>query len=78
LIIEVADSSLDYDHAKLRFYARAGMREAWIVDLQDECVEVYRAPRGDTYLDVRTVRRGEQLACLAFPDVPLAVDEILG
>jgi Uma2 family endonuclease len=78
LIIEVADSSLDYDHAKLRFYAHAGMQEVWIVDLQDECVEVYRAPSGETYRDMRIARRGEQLACLAFPDLPLAVDEILG
>jgi Uma2 family endonuclease len=78
LVIEVADSSLDYDHAKLRFYAQAGMREAWIVDLQDECVEVYRTPRDETYHDVHVVRRGEQLACLAFPDVTLPIDDILG
>lgn len=78
LIIEVADSSLDYDHAKLRFYARAGMVEVWIVDVLDERVEVYRAPRGDRYDYVRAARRGESLACLAFPDVSLAVDDILG
>ena len=47
LIVEVTDSSLDYDHAKLRFYARAAMTEVWIVDLLDERIEVYRAPRGD-------------------------------
>jgi hypothetical protein len=39
---------------------------------------VYRTPRGETYHDVHVVRRGEQLACLAVPDVPLTVDEILG
>jgi Uma2 family endonuclease len=77
LIIEVADSSLDYDHDKLRLYASAGMAEVWIVDLLDECIEVYRAPR-DTYGDVRVARRGESLACLAFPDVSLAVDDVLG
>ena len=78
LIIEVADSSLDYDHDKLRIYARAGMAEVWIVDLLDARIEVYRAPRGDSYGDVRVARRGEQVACLAFPDVALAVDDILG
>ena len=47
LVIEVADSSLDYDHAKLRIYAAAGVSEVWIVDLQADRVEVYRNPRGD-------------------------------
>ena len=34
LLVEVADSSLDYDmNTKVPFYARAGIREVWIVDL---------------------------------------------
>jgi Uma2 family endonuclease len=78
LIIEVADAPLDRDHAKLRLYATAGMREVWIVDLGGERVEVYRDPQDTRYADVSVVARGEQVACLAFPDVPLAVDDILG
>lgn len=78
LVIEVADSSLDYDRAKLRFYAEAGMREVWIVNLQDEQVEIYRTPRGSTYDVVRTVTRGESASCLAFPDVTLSVNDVLG
>jgi hypothetical protein len=78
LIIEVADRSLAYDHDKLRIYARASMREVWIVDLLGESIEIYRAPRGDEYRDVRAARRGESVACLAFPDVTLAVDDVLG
>lgn len=78
LIVEVADTSLDRDHAKLRLYATAGMREVWIVDIQGERVEMYRDPRDTRYADVRVVTRGDHLACLAFPDVVLTVDEILG
>jgi Uma2 family endonuclease len=78
LVIEVAESSLDYDHAKLRFYARAGMSEVWIVNLPDDGIEVYRDPSGESYVERRVVRRGERLACLAFPDVTLAADDILG
>jgi Uma2 family endonuclease len=74
----LAESSLAYDHDKLRIYARAGMREVWIVDLLGESVEIYRAPRGDEYRDVRIARRGESVVCLAFPDVALAVDDVLG
>jgi Uma2 family endonuclease len=74
----VAESSLDYDHAKLRFYASAGMQEVWIVDLQNEGIDVHREPLRDDYGVVRTVRRGESLTCLAFPDITITVDEILG
>jgi Uma2 family endonuclease len=78
LVIEVAESSRDYDHAKLRFYARAGMQEVWIVDLQNEGIDVHREPLKDDYGVVRTVRRGESLTCLAFPEVSGEVDEVLG
>lgn len=78
LIIEVADSSLDYDHAKLRIYATGRMPEVWIVDIRAERVEVYRDPEGAHYAAVRFVARGERLTCPDFPDVSLAVDEILG
>lgn len=78
LIIEVADTSLDRDHAKLRLYASAGMREVWIVDIQGEQVEMYRNPRDSRYADARVVTRGDSLACLAFPDDVLTVDELLG
>jgi hypothetical protein len=39
---------------------------------------VPRAPSADGYRDVRTLRRSEGLTALAFPDVTLAVDDILG
>jgi Uma2 family endonuclease len=41
LLIEVADSSLQYDQAvKLPLYARAGVREVWLVDLVRDEVNV--------------------------------------
>lgn len=78
LVIEVADTSLAYDRAKLRIYAAAGMAEVWIVDLQNERVEIYRAPGAAGYADERVLRRGDRGACLAFPAVIVTVDEILG
>ena len=45
LVIEVADSSLRKDRGrKLRMYARAGIFEYWIVDLNADRIEVYRDP----------------------------------
>ncbi len=79
LLIEVAQSSLDYDRrTKLPRYAAAGIPEVWIVNLIDDHVELYREPAGTEYA-LRTVhRRGAVIAPLAFPDVTLRVEEILG
>ena len=79
LLIEVADTSLTYDRGeKLPVYAEADVREVWLVNLPGEAVEVYREPHEGRYTDVRTARHGETIAPLAFPDVTLRVDEILG
>jgi Uma2 family endonuclease len=45
LVIEVADSTLEFDRqVKLPLYALAGIREYWIVNLVDNRLEVYREP----------------------------------
>jgi Uma2 family endonuclease len=46
LIIEVADSTVRSDRAKAAIYARAGVPEYWIVNLQDRQIEIYSQPRG--------------------------------
>ena len=48
LVVEVAESSLDFDRRdKGSLYARGGIRDYWIVNLVDRVVEVYRDPRPD-------------------------------
>jgi Uma2 family endonuclease len=45
MVIEVADTSLKRDrNAKLRSYARAGIGEYWIVNLESRAIEVYTDP----------------------------------
>ena len=79
LLIEVMDTSVDYDRrTKAPLYARAGVSEVWLVDTPADVVEVHRQPSAGGYRDVRTCRRGERLTLLAFPDVTLAVEEVLG
>jgi Uma2 family endonuclease len=47
IVIEVADSSIEVDRGvKKRIYARAGIREYWIVNIPERCVEVYTDPTG--------------------------------
>jgi len=79
LIIEVADSSLYVDRLiKAPLYAAAGIPELWLVDLTDDSVEVCRDPGPDGYRSVRHHGRGDAFAALAFPDVEVAVSDILG
>lgn len=79
LVIEVADSSLDFDRTvKLGIYAEAGIPEYWIVNVLDDEIEIYRQPKLDrSYASMSVCRRGDVVSPLAFPGITLAVDEIL-
>ena len=78
LLIEVADSSLRYDRAvKLPLYARHGVPEVWIVDLQSGTVEVCREPAADGYAVVSRAGVGEVLEPALLPGLRIAVAEII-
>lgn len=79
LVVEVAETSSDYDRQiKIPFYARWGIPEAWLVDLEQDHVEVYRDPSPDGYRDVRVVTRSEALAPAVSPDLDLRAQDVLG
>lgn len=78
LLIEVSDTSLDYDREeKLPAYGRAGVSEVWIVNLQDETIEVYREPHFAGYGSKTLLNAGETISPLAFPDAVVDVAELL-
>ena len=78
-LIEISDTSLRYDRdVKVPLYGRYGIPEVWVVDLAGEQVFVYRDPRpGGGYRSAQVLGRGARLAPHAFPDLELAVNEIL-
>ena len=79
LLIEVADTSVDYDREiKVSLYARFGVGEVWVVDLPSERIEVYRSPGPEGYRQIEIVATDEHLAPVALPHVALSVREILG
>lgn len=78
LLVEVADSSIGFDrHTKLPFYAGAGIREVWIVNLQADLVEAYTEPEADGYRVSRRHRPGDRLAPAALPDLQLEVAQLI-
>lgn len=57
LLIEVADSSYCYDrNVKYPLYATEGIPVYWIVNLNEQQIEVYTHPEGDEYTQARTYR----------------------
>ncbi len=77
LVIEVADTSLNYDqHVKLPRYAEAGIDEVWIVDLGRAMLTRYTDARRGFYANQQHAQRGDALQCSVFPDLLITVDEV--
>src|SRR5688572_2321223 len=78
LVVEIARSSLRRDRGpKAVLYGLAEVDEYWIVNHVDGVVEVYRDRHDGEWQHRSTHRRGETISMLAFPDVEIAVAEIL-
>ncbi len=85
LIIEVAQSSLPYDReVKSSLYARAGIPDYWVLDLDHRRLEVYRdpmespdAPFGYAYRTRLVLGERESIAPLARPERRLRVQRLL-
>lgn len=79
LVVEVADTSERYDRrTKAPLDARNGLPELWIVDLNRELITRYLDPSPSGYTTTRVYRRGESLSPLAFPNLTIAVNDVLG
>lgn len=79
LIIEVADSSLAYDrNVKRSLYARHGIPEFWIVNLNAGEVEVCRSPEGEAYTSIARVGRDGVLEPRLLPGAVIPVAALLG
>jgi Uma2 family endonuclease len=76
LLIEVADRSVAYDRqVKIPLYARHGIPEVWLVDLQQHCLEIYRHPGPEGYGQVAEHRTG-QIAPEKLPEITINLAEL--
>ncbi len=77
LIIEVADSSIDYDRdVKAPLYAMAGIPEMWLFDVNKKVIEGYSQPSPLGYKQIHRYNEGDMLSMLAFPDVTFNWNEL--
>lgn len=78
LVVEVADTTLALDRkTKRALYARNGTPEYWIVNLNDDCLEVYRDLQEGQYRFQTILRRGDSVRPQARPDHAIAVADLL-
>jgi Uma2 family endonuclease len=77
LLIEVADSTLNYDRGeKADLYAEARIADYWVVDCAGKCVEVMRNPSDGKYRDVTVYHDDDPVRPLHFPAIALQPSQL--
>lgn len=77
LIIEVSDSTLRYDREiKIPLYASHSIPEVWLLDIQQQQLEIYRDPADGEYRQRYSLRTG-QIAPILCPDAVINLAELL-
>jgi Uma2 family endonuclease len=78
LLVEVADTSLRYDKTiKAELYARHGVPEYWIVDIDAHVIHVHRNAKPAGYADIGEARPGSTLEPVLLPDLRLPIADLL-
>lgn len=79
LLVEVSDTTLEYDRQiKVPLYARSGVPEVWLVNLQEEQLEAYAQPAGGVYQQSVRAVRGEEISAQVATGLNVSVNELLG
>ncbi len=70
LVVEVAESSVEYDRdVKAPHYAAAGIPAYWLADLSNETLDVFRQPEDDGYAERHRHRTGDELTISTLPNI---------
>lgn len=78
LVVEVSDTSLDFDtNEKRLLYARAGIRDYWVVDINGRRLLVYRDPQAGDYAIQQSLGPTDTISPLASSSVAVRVADLL-
>jgi|SRR5579872_2508172 len=78
LCIEASDMTLGYDlTTKAKLYARAGIREYWVIALADRTAYVHRQPQNGVYQDVAAFGELETIAPIGALETSVLVGQLL-
>jgi Uma2 family endonuclease len=77
LLVEISDSTLRYDRkVKQPIYANAHVPEYWIVNVDDQVVEVFTQPRDGRFERQQVLRSGDVLRPALLEGVAIAVADL--
>jgi Uma2 family endonuclease len=77
LIIEVAESSLQYDcEIKIPLYAKHGIPEVWLVDLANNQLTTYTCPKHNKYENIQTTTNYSEITLLEIPGIKLNLSKL--
>jgi Uma2 family endonuclease len=78
LVVEVSDTTLHHDlTTKAALYARAGIPDYWVLDLNGRRLVVHREPARGVYKAVMAYDEHERVAPLAAPGREIAIADLL-
>jgi Uma2 family endonuclease len=77
LLIEVADKTLESDRKqKAPLYAKAGIREYWILDVNQRQVYVFREPNLAGYNQQLILEKNGLISLIAFPEIAVQISQL--
>ena len=77
LIVEVAESSLEFDRdRKIPLYAAASIPEVWLIDLTEKCLFRFRNPQQGRYTEISRHAGGDRLPLSALPNLAIELTEL--
>jgi Uma2 family endonuclease len=76
LVLEICVTSYEYDRAKVRAYANAGVKEYWLVLGSQKQIETYREPANGEYLQRSIHGPGGLLQSSSVPGLNLSLDAL--
>lgn len=79
LIIEVADTSVEFDmKVKALLYAKAGIPEYWVVDVKAGCLHVFTGASVEGYQNCQMLGAEDSVICQSVPGLEITAKQLLG